>query len=290
MQGEDLCAYRSRINLLNLQIHLQHGLLTRYTKLRVAHALGIPVMFSSLLRVSNPDMHHGMCVTHVPWCMSGSLTSGSLWSQWRVKCSRHSRCMRNPEFYVSGKRPIDLAKQTSVQYHWQSPTVTEWENQSWFAACVQWLDSSVSGGIFRLECLHDKFAPYMNTRFRLFFTFNRFVSMGTLPFYHPIHDTYIYIHTRYVIVPWCLQYDFSPYDAIWQMVIVGMGPNISFVIVTLFSQMTFLHEYTMYMFIYGKTGKSRSPIWRDTITPTIFKLIQSIRNEISSFKNIHLKM
>ena len=24
--------------------------------------------------VSDPDMHHGTCVTHVPWCMSGSLT------------------------------------------------------------------------------------------------------------------------------------------------------------------------------------------------------------------------
>ena len=23
--------------------------------------------------VSDPDMHHGTCVTHVPWCMSGSL-------------------------------------------------------------------------------------------------------------------------------------------------------------------------------------------------------------------------
>ena len=26
--------------------------------------------------VSDPGMHHGTCVTHVPWCMSGSLTSG----------------------------------------------------------------------------------------------------------------------------------------------------------------------------------------------------------------------
>ena len=26
--------------------------------------------------VSNPGMHHGTCVTHVPWCMSGSLTRG----------------------------------------------------------------------------------------------------------------------------------------------------------------------------------------------------------------------
>ena len=26
--------------------------------------------------VSDPDMHNGTCVTHVPWCMSGSLTRG----------------------------------------------------------------------------------------------------------------------------------------------------------------------------------------------------------------------
>ena len=26
--------------------------------------------------VNDPDMHHGTCVTHVPWCMSGSLTRG----------------------------------------------------------------------------------------------------------------------------------------------------------------------------------------------------------------------
>ena len=27
--------------------------------------------------VSDPGMHHGTCVTHVPWCMSGSLTRAS---------------------------------------------------------------------------------------------------------------------------------------------------------------------------------------------------------------------
>ena len=26
--------------------------------------------------VSDPGMHHGTCVTHMPWCMSGSLASG----------------------------------------------------------------------------------------------------------------------------------------------------------------------------------------------------------------------
>ena len=26
--------------------------------------------------ISDPGMHHGTCITHVPWCMSGSLTRG----------------------------------------------------------------------------------------------------------------------------------------------------------------------------------------------------------------------
>ena len=83
----------------------RHGPLTRYVKLRVAHALGMPGTFSPPPRVSDPDMHHGTCVTHVPWCLLGSLTSGFLCSQ-RGKRFRHSRRMRNPQLYVSGKRPI----------------------------------------------------------------------------------------------------------------------------------------------------------------------------------------
>ena len=35
------------------------------------------------------------------WCMSGLLTSGGV-----KKRSRHSRRMRNPQFYLSGKRPM----------------------------------------------------------------------------------------------------------------------------------------------------------------------------------------
>ena len=66
----------------------------------------MPGTFSPPLRVSDPDMHHGTCATHVPWCMPGSLTSGLLWNWWRRKRSRHSRRMRNPQFYVSDKRSI----------------------------------------------------------------------------------------------------------------------------------------------------------------------------------------
>ena len=85
---------------------LQYGPLARYVKLRVAHAPGMPGTFSPSPRVSDPDMHHGTCVTHVPWCMSGSLISSFPWRRWRGKRSRHSRRMRNPQFCVSGKRPM----------------------------------------------------------------------------------------------------------------------------------------------------------------------------------------
>ena len=58
-----------------------HGPLIRYVKLLVVHAPGMPGTFPRhrLQRkqlVSDPGMHHETCVTHVPWCMSGSLTRG----------------------------------------------------------------------------------------------------------------------------------------------------------------------------------------------------------------------
>ena len=57
-------------------------------------------------RHRDPDMHHDRCMTHVPWCMPGSLTIGFLWSRWRGKRYRHFRRMLNPQFCVSGKRPM----------------------------------------------------------------------------------------------------------------------------------------------------------------------------------------
>ena len=84
----------------------RYGCLARYVILRVAHAPGMPGTFSPLPLVCDPDMHHGTCVTHVPWCMPESLTTSFLWSRWRGKRSRHFRRMRNPQFYVFGKRPM----------------------------------------------------------------------------------------------------------------------------------------------------------------------------------------
>ena len=100
--------------------HQCHGPLARYVKLLVVHAPGMPGTFSPPPRVSDTCMHHGTCVTHVPWCMPGSLTGGFLWSRWRGKRSRHPRRMQNPQFYVSGKRSMaddDLVLGVSIPCH-----------------------------------------------------------------------------------------------------------------------------------------------------------------------------
>ena len=88
------------------------------------------------------------CVTPVPWCMPGSLTGGLFWNQWRGKCSRHSRRMRNPLLCVSGKRPmandsyrgVDVAPilvfllhiwdDAYFQCHWQFFTKKYWSHSS----------------------------------------------------------------------------------------------------------------------------------------------------------------
>ena len=82
-----------------------NGPLTRYVKLRVAH---VPGMFSPPPRVSDTDMLHDTCVTHVPWCLLGSLTSCFLWSLWWGKRSLHSWSMGNQQFYASDKRPFGI--------------------------------------------------------------------------------------------------------------------------------------------------------------------------------------
>ena len=110
-----LCHRWLRARLLFL-LYVCNGPLARYVKLRVAHAPGMPGTFFPSTRVSDPDVHHGTCVTHVPWCMPGSRTSEFLWSRWRGKRSRHSRRMRNTHVYVSGNRPIEILLQPSI-YH-----------------------------------------------------------------------------------------------------------------------------------------------------------------------------
>ena len=100
-------------------------------------------------RVSDPDMHHGTCVTHVSWCMSGSLISGFPWGRRRRKTvslevgdggkrSRHSRRMREPQFYVSGKRPMwkqlyvfwGSDSRLQVFYNYRNARTKIWQNKN----------------------------------------------------------------------------------------------------------------------------------------------------------------
>ena len=70
----------------------------------------MPGTLSPPRRVSDPDMHHGTCMTHVPWWMLGSLTSGFLWS----RCGRNVRgipvaacAIRNITYLVRGPLLIE---------------------------------------------------------------------------------------------------------------------------------------------------------------------------------------
>ena len=66
------------------------------------------------------------CVLEIPTCIRArawrtcrdacprSLTSGFLRIRWRRKRSRYSRCMRNPQFCLSGKRPMYFDTNYSV--------------------------------------------------------------------------------------------------------------------------------------------------------------------------------
>ena len=91
-------AYRSTAIAWTAILVLCHVPLTRYVILRVAHTPGMPGTFSPPPRDSDPDMHHSTCVTHVLWCMPGSLASSFLWSRWRgnrtlQKCDEQVRLL-----------------------------------------------------------------------------------------------------------------------------------------------------------------------------------------------------
>ena len=83
--------------------NIHHGPLTRYVKFWVAHAPGMPGTFSTpptsketaSLRSRHASRHvrDARAVMHV----------GIANTRWRGRCSRHSRRMRNLQFYVSGK-------------------------------------------------------------------------------------------------------------------------------------------------------------------------------------------
>ena len=91
-----------------------NGPLTRYVKLWVAHAPGMPGTFSSkktaIWRSKHATRHvrHARAMMHV----------GTANPRWRGKRSRHFRCMRNPQFYVFGIRPMLWHSNQCSDYNW----------------------------------------------------------------------------------------------------------------------------------------------------------------------------
>ena len=87
-------------------VNVCHGPLTRCAKLQVAHVPGMPGTFppppTSKETVSWRSQHASQHVHHARAVMHVGIAN----PRWRRKRSRHSRRMRNPQFYVSGKRPM----------------------------------------------------------------------------------------------------------------------------------------------------------------------------------------
>ena len=112
---------RNNICVLRLFFHchsmVNSGHLASYAKMWVAHAPGMPGTFSPPQRVSDPDLHHGTCVTHVSWCMPGSLTSVSFEVGGGGKRSRHSQRMRNPQFTYLARGPLFVVRALASGIH-----------------------------------------------------------------------------------------------------------------------------------------------------------------------------
>ena len=66
--------------------------------------------------------HRGLailtCITARAWRFPLN-SSGFLWIRWRAKRSRQSRRMRNPQFYVSGKRPIAYTAMLGIAIYYK---------------------------------------------------------------------------------------------------------------------------------------------------------------------------
>ena len=77
--------------------------------------------------VSNPGMHHGTCVTRVPWCMSGSLTRGGEENDPGILCAillvwqeAHFRDVKITSWHGSAPRVTGLLREN--QQVWVNPT------------------------------------------------------------------------------------------------------------------------------------------------------------------------
>ena len=69
--------------------------------------------------VSDPSMHHGTCVTHVPWCMPGLLYSGGAENVPGIPgaCATHNPMyrIRGPWYWSSSSRYSSLMRHVNIK-------------------------------------------------------------------------------------------------------------------------------------------------------------------------------
>ena len=78
--------------------------ITRYVKLRVVHAPDMPRTFSPPPTSKGTDSKRSRHASRQVRRARAVMDVGIASQRWRGKRSRHYRHMRNPKFYVSGKR------------------------------------------------------------------------------------------------------------------------------------------------------------------------------------------
>ena len=108
----------------------RYGPLTRYVKLRVAHGPGMLGTFfpsptskeTSSKRPRHPSRHvrHTRVVMHV----------GIANPRWRGKRTRHSRRVRNPQFYVLARGPLFRWRHQSTQWEVTNTAILIWCSRS----------------------------------------------------------------------------------------------------------------------------------------------------------------
>ena len=98
--------------------------------------------------VSDPDMHRGTCVTHVPWCMSGSLTSGG-----GENIRGIPGACATPNFMYLARGPLEKGPWEKKWPPWLLTVSSRWPKWSQPAVTEPWLSCDLAVIILKMPWL-----------------------------------------------------------------------------------------------------------------------------------------
>ena len=106
--------------------------------------------------------------------MPGSINNGFRWSRWRVKRSRHYRRMRNPQFCVSGKRPMLYYGSLTLRVYWVRLHYISPNTPFHSKIACNWLKSIISNLWASFHNGQEYISPYRMTQHFIFPYFSSF--------------------------------------------------------------------------------------------------------------------